>query len=87
MRPGANPDEPVPPAQVILPEESRDPNATEILLNALMAEGLTILRDAGAALPIVPLPSGGARPVCEPFGIVDAGGRQTRRHGRAPEDG
>lgn len=48
MRTGANPAEPRLLEQVPLPEVAHIPDATELLLNALMAEGLAILRDAGA---------------------------------------
>ncbi len=48
MRTGANPAEPRLLEQVPLPEVAHHPDATELLLNALMAEGLAILRDAGA---------------------------------------
>lgn len=45
-RAGANPAEPSPPTPIELPAEISNPNITEMLLNAQLAESLSILRDA-----------------------------------------
>jgi hypothetical protein len=46
VRAGANPAEPLPPTPIVLPAEITNPNITEMLLNAQLAECLLILRDA-----------------------------------------
>jgi hypothetical protein len=45
-RAGANPAEQMPPLPVLLPEEIHNPNITEHMLNAQIAECLTMMRDA-----------------------------------------
>jgi len=45
-RAGANPAQPIPPMPIELPADITNPNITEMLLNAQLAECLTILRGA-----------------------------------------
>jgi len=53
-RTGADPAEPLPPTPIVLPAEITNPNITEMLLNAQLAECLLILRDAAFLYRVQP---------------------------------